>query len=197
MSATEGLIRSLIELGRLNIQSPNYSTLCLRQKDLAICLHKTKKEKPFHTVVDPTGLKVFGEGEWKVREHGYSKRRTCRKLHLAIDAETQEIEATVISTNDFKDSEILRDLLEQIDAKLSQVSGDSDYDNHSNYGLISSRNAKPVISPRETVMYRLKTIFSGVLKARKFENQSTEALLRYVALNKITQLGMPISYAVT
>jgi hypothetical protein len=242
LRATEGLIRSLIELGRLNIQSPDYSTLCLRQKNLAICLPKTKKEKPLHAVVDATGLKVFGEGEWKVRQHGYSKRRTWRKLHLAIDSETQEIEAAVVSTNDFKDSEILPDLLEQIEVKLSQVSGDGGYDSHDNYQLISNRDARPVIPPREdavtaqhgnskltalprdqvvreirqlgrknwkkqsgyhkrslveTAMYRLKTIFGGLLKVRIFENQSTEALLRCVALNKMTQLGMPISYTVT
>ncbi len=71
MRATEGLIRSLIEWGNLGIQAPDYSTLCLRQKDLAVCLSKTKKKKPLHAVVDATGLKVFGEGEWKVRQHGY------------------------------------------------------------------------------------------------------------------------------
>jgi len=55
-------------------------------------LLKSKKKSPLHVVVDSTGLKVFGEGEWKVRQHGYSKRRTWRKLHLAIDASNQEIE---------------------------------------------------------------------------------------------------------
>lgn len=241
LRATEGLIRSLIEWGNLDIQAPDYSTLCLRQKDLAIFLPKTKKKKPLHAVVDATGLKVFGEGEWKVRQHGYSKRRTWRKLHLAIDENSQEIEAAVVTTNDFKDSEILPDLLDQIDSKLSQVTGDGGYDSHESYHLIANRGADPVIPPREgaviaqhgnshlpakprdevirkirqlgrknwkkqseyhrrssaeTAMYRLKTIFGGVLRARLFENQATEALMRCFALNKMTQLGMPISYAV-
>lgn len=239
LRATEGLIRSFIEWGNLDIQSPDYSTLCLRQKDLAIFLPKSKKENPLHAVVDATGLKVFGEGEWKVRQHGYSKHRTWRKLHLAIDASNQEIEAAVVTTNDFKDSEILPDLLEQIDSELSQVSGDGGYDSHESYELIADRDADPVIPPRkdaviaqhgnsclpvrprdevirkirelgrknwkkqsgyhkrslaETAMYRLKTIFGDTLRARLFENQGTEALLRCCALNKMTLLGMPISY---
>jgi hypothetical protein len=240
LRATEGLIRSFIKWGNLDIQSPDYSTLCLRQKDLAIFLPKSKKKVPLHAVVDSTGLKVFGEGEWKVRQHGYSKHRTWRKLHLAIDANSQEIEAAVVTTNDFKDSEILPDLLEQIDSELSQVSGDGGYDSNKSYELISARGANPVIPPRkdaviaqhgnsclpvkprdevirniralgrkiwkkqsgyhkrslaETAMYRLKTIFGGVLRARSFENQGTEALLRCFALNKMTSLGIPNSYA--
>jgi hypothetical protein len=241
LRATEGLIHSLIEWGNLSIKAPDYSTLCLRQKDLVVYLPKTKGKKPLHAVVDSTGLKVFGEGEWKVRQHGYSKRRTWRKLHLAVDANNQEIEAAVITTNDFKDSEILPDLLDQIDFELKQVSGDGGYDSHESYELIEDRGAIPAIPPREdavisqhgnshlptkprdevirkirqlgrkewkmqsgyhkrslaeTAMYRLKTIFSGVLRARVFENQGTEALLRCFALNKMTQLGMPLSYAV-
>lgn len=119
LRATEGLIHSLIEWGNLGIRAPDYSTLCLRQGDLVVSLPKTKKKKPLHAVVDATGLKIFGDGEWKVRQHGYSKRRTWRKLHLAIDANSQEIESAVVTTNDFKDSEILPDLLDQIDSELS------------------------------------------------------------------------------
>lgn len=242
LRATEGLISSLIELAELDIQAPDYTTLCLRQKNLMVNLPKTDKEDPLHVVVDATGLKVFGEGEWKVRQHGYSKRRTWRKLHLAVDADTQEIEAAVVTTNDFKDSEILPDLLEQIDASLDQVSGDGGYDSHESYQLISDLGATPVIPPRidavinqhgnsslpkfprdetirqirkkgrktwkkesgyhkrslsETAMYRLKTIFSGVLRSKIFENQGTEALLRCSALNKMTHLGMPMSYVIT
>ena len=242
LRATEGLIRSLIVQGNLGIQAPDYSTLCWRQKNLTICLPKTKNKRKLHAVVDSTGLKVLGEGEWKVRQHGDSKRRPWRKLHLAIDVCSQEIEAAVVTTNDFKDSEILPDLLNQIDSEMNQVSGDGGYDTHASYQLITNRGASPVIPPRkdaviaqhgnaepptnprdevirkirqlgrknwkkqseyhkrslaETAMYRLKTIFGGALRARLFENQGVEALLRCFALNKMTQLGMPISYAVT
>jgi hypothetical protein len=149
LRTTEGLICSFIKWGNLDIQSPDYSTLCLRQKDLAVFLPKSKKNLPLHAVIDFTGLKVFGEGEWKVKQPGYSKHRTWQKLHLAINATNQEIEATVVTTNDFKDSEILPDLLEQIDSALSQVSGDGGYDSNKSYQLISARGTNPVIPPRK------------------------------------------------
>ena len=70
-----------------------------------------------------TGLKIFGEGEWKVRQHGYDKRRTWRKLHLGVDESTQEIVASLVTTNDIKDSQVLGELLDQVD-DISQVSAD-------------------------------------------------------------------------
>ncbi len=66
---------------------------------------------PVHAVIDSTGLKVFGEGEWKVRQHGYAKRRTWRKLHLCLDEETGEILSTCLTDNSFKDSEVFEDLV--------------------------------------------------------------------------------------
>lgn len=130
-----------------------------------------------HAVVDTTGLKVFGEGEWKVRQHGYSKRRTWRKLHLAVDVNNQEIEAAVVTTNDFKDSEILPDLLEQIDTKLSQVSGDGGYDSVASYQLISAKGAAPVIPPRVDAVIA------------QHGNSALPKLPRDEVIRKIGQLG--------
>ena len=79
---TEGFVRSLIELMGLDLQVPNYSVLCRRQAILQTRLFVQRTRKPVHLVIDSTGAKVFGEGEWKVRQHGWSKRRTWRKLHL-------------------------------------------------------------------------------------------------------------------
>src|SRR6202046_5970797 len=87
------------------IEAADYSTVCRRQKKLEIPLIKRNQNEPLHGVFDSTGLKVFGEGEWKVRQHGYSKRRTWRKLHLGIDEASGEIIASVITTNDFGDGE--------------------------------------------------------------------------------------------
>jgi hypothetical protein len=85
LRATQGLVASLIEWLLLPIEAADYSTVCRRQKKLEIPLIKRNQNEPLHGVFDSTGLKVFGEGEWKVRQHGYSKRRTWRKLHLGID----------------------------------------------------------------------------------------------------------------
>jgi hypothetical protein len=88
---TEGFAGSLSELLRVKLPIPDYTTLNRRAKTLKVQLPKSEKG-PIHLVLDSTGLKVYGEGEWKVRKHGYSKRRTWRKLHLAVDEATGEIE---------------------------------------------------------------------------------------------------------
>lgn len=122
-------------------------------------------------------MKVFGEGEWKVRQHGYSKRRTWRKLHLGIDEKTSEIVASVLTTNDFGDGEILPDLLEQIDAPLSQASGDGAYDSFENYNLLHERGAKITIPPRENA------------KTRQHSNCKSPPLIRDEIIRAIRQLG--------
>ena len=84
---TEGFGRSLIELMELDVAIPDYTSLAKRASSLGISLEVRKHRGPIDVVVDSTGLKVFGEGEWKMRKHGKSKRRTWRKLHLAVNPE--------------------------------------------------------------------------------------------------------------
>ena len=98
--------------------------------------------------MDSTGVKVYGEGEWKVRTHGVGKRRTWRKLHLGVDEGTGEILAAVVTTNDVADCQVLPDLLEQVDTSIEQVSGDGGYDTFDCYDTITQRKAKAVIPPR-------------------------------------------------
>lgn len=100
-------------------------------------------------VVDSTGVKVYGEGEWKVREHGYTRRRTWRKLHLAVDEATHELVAVVVSTNSFKDSQLLADLLEQVGDEIKQVSADGAYESRNCYDAIRARQARAAIPPQK------------------------------------------------
>ncbi len=113
------------------------------------------KVQAVHVVVDSTGVKVYGEGEWKVRTHGVAKRRTWRKLHLGVDQGSGEILAAVVTTNDLADCEVLSDLLEQIDHPIEQVSGDGSYDTFDCYDAftkcaegITQRGATAIIPPR-------------------------------------------------
>jgi IS5 family transposase len=85
------------------------------------------------------GVKVYGEGEWKVRRHGYSRRRTWRKLHLAVDEATKEFVAVVVTTNNFKNSQLLEDLLEQVEDEVKQVSADGAYDSRNCYEALRGR----------------------------------------------------------
>ena len=85
LRATQGLLRSVIELLGAELSVPDYTTLCRRRRSLDVTLPRRHKSEPLHVVVDSTGLKVYGEGEWKVRQHGWSRRRTWRKLHLGVE----------------------------------------------------------------------------------------------------------------
>ena len=149
LRSTQGLVESIIEKLELPIEAPNYTTVCRRQQELKVVLQKYKGNEPLHAVFDGTGLKIYGEGEWKVRQHGYSKRRTWRKLHLGVDEESEEIIAVVLTTNDYSDGEILPMLVEQIDNPIEQGSADGAYDSFKNYEVLEARGAIVTIPPRE------------------------------------------------
>ena len=149
LRATEGLTRSLIKLLGVELRVPCYTTLSRRRRSLEVRLPRLPKNEPLHLVVDSTGIKVYGEGEWKVRQHGVSRRRTWRKLHLAVDDATLEFVAVAVTTNDFKDSQLLADLLEQVGDEVSQVSADGAYDRRNCYELIRERGARAAIPPQK------------------------------------------------
>ncbi len=149
LRATEGLVASLIEMLALPIKAPNYTTLSRRQQSLEIQVVTQRSHEPLHLVTDSTGLKIFGEGEWKVRQHGFSKRRTWRKLHLAVNPRTHQIEAEALTTNDFKDNEFMEDLLEQTTQGIVQVCADGVYDAENCYQAIQDYGTKAIIPPRK------------------------------------------------
>jgi len=149
LRATQGLTRSVLRLLGVAVSVPCYTTLCRRRRSLEVELPRLRKSEPLHMVVDSTGIKVYGEGEWKVRQHGYSRRRTWRKLHLGVDEATLEFVAVVVSTNSFKDSQLLPALLEQVEDELSQVSADGAYDSRNCYDAIRERKARAGIPPQK------------------------------------------------
>jgi IS5 family transposase len=146
--ATQGLLRSIFELMRVPLAVPSYSTLSRRQQTLTVALRQRPAHEGVHVVIDSTGVKVFGEGEWKVRQHGYTKRRTWKKLHVGVDEATGEILAMSVTDNSVADSVELPNVLVQIAARLTQVSGDTAYDTRQCYAAIRQRQAIATIPPR-------------------------------------------------
>ena len=152
--------RKLIELIGLPLKVPDYTTLSRSQSKLSLQIPSMISNESRHVVIDSTGLKIFGEGEWKVRQHSYDKRRTWRKYHVGIDEEAQEVVAAVLSTNDIKDNEILEDLLEQVQEPINQISrqmflkktfaskSDGAYDTFECYEQILEREAEPAFSTK-------------------------------------------------
>jgi hypothetical protein len=150
LRGTEGFLRSLFKLMGVDLPVPSYSTLSRRGQSVAIRLPK-KTQGPIDVVIDSSGLKVYGEGEWKVRQHGVSKRRTWRKVHLAIDPNSQEIQAAMMSTAGMDDGEMVAPLLKQVDNPIESVGGDGAYDKRKVYDVLAelTPQAQVNIPPRE------------------------------------------------
>ena len=144
----QGFVESLFELMGIELPVPDHSTVSRRLGSLSVSMPVEGKAHPRHLVVDSTGIKVYGEGEWKARQHGASKRRTWRKLHLGVDEETGESLIAEVSTNDYRDSEILPSLLDGISDEISQVSGDGAYDTFACHEVIVQCDAMATIPPR-------------------------------------------------
>ena len=145
---TEGLMASIGELLHLEVAISDYTTLSRRRATLEIALPRTRSGEALHVVVDSTGVKVFGEGEWKVRQHGYTYRRTWRKVHVGVDEGSGELVAAVVTTNNYHDSQLLPDLLAQVEEEIAQVSGDGAYDRRTCYEAIRTRQARATIPPQ-------------------------------------------------
>jgi len=149
LRATQGLFASLVQLLGLYIPTPHYSTLCRRRAKMQADLPPPEwTGKPVHLAVDSTGLKVSGEGEWKVRKHGADKRRQWRKVHLAVDTDTGIIHAVQTTGNEIADGTVLPDLLGQVSEPMACVLGDGSYDWRSCYAAIAHCGAKAIIPPR-------------------------------------------------
>jgi Transposase DDE domain len=148
--AVEGFVRSLMKQLKISAETPDYSLLCKRQKTLAVKLPRKNLQarEGIHILVDTSGLKVFGEGEWKVRQHGYAKRRVWRKLHLAVNAKSHEIEAFQLTDLGIQDCEGFPLLINAIDKKIETVTGDGAYDRYAGYELAQEKEFKLIAPPR-------------------------------------------------
>ncbi|MEM0355052.1 MAG: IS5 family transposase [Thermoplasmata archaeon] len=127
---TTGFIADLLALQGLAAYCvPDYSTLCRRAKHIRVSFSKTLKQpNNIHVLVDSTGLKVYGQGEWMVKKHGASKHRTWLKLHLSIDAATQEIVANLLTDNSIDDASAAKEMLTDAQNCLASLTGDGAYD---------------------------------------------------------------------
>lgn len=247
LRATEGMLRSLLDLLKLELSSPDYTTLCRRGKHLKIKLQAPSKEAR-HVLVDSTGVRVMGEREWKKRLQGEGyKQQVWKKLHIAMDADQQMILSAIMSDSVRLDCHYLPKLVAEIPESIDQITGDGGYDKRCCYQVAYERKARPVFPPQhdaaiqknkikkdpalvardevirylgrgeerptqlkewkkqrnyhrrslvETMMGRMKSLFSDEIRSRCEANQRVDLLIRCAAMNKITQQGMPHSMRV-
>jgi hypothetical protein len=160
---TTGFVESLLRLIGLDWAVPDFSTLSRRQKTLKVNIPYRGSDGPLHLLVDSTGIKVEGEGEWNARKHGGSKRRArhCprtnggqgsrRKIHIGIDEQTLEIRAAEFTTSDVGDAPMLPELLDQIppEQEIASVTADGAFDTRKCHDAIAARGAAAIIPPRK------------------------------------------------
>jgi hypothetical protein len=148
LRATQGFLESVFRLMELELPVPDYSTLSRRQTTLDVSLPVGRRKLARHIVIDATGLKVYGAGEWQLRKHGTMRRRTWRKLHRGVDEATKEVVAVDVTASRVHDSRRLPKLLAMVPGPIGQVSGDRAYDTQASYESVLNCKAVPTLAPR-------------------------------------------------
>jgi IS5 family transposase len=151
LRATQGLLGSIFQMMQLELELPHYSTLARRRRTLSISLPRFSCDEPIDLLVDSTGIKVYGNGEWMRLKHHKgkpAKHRRWRRVHIAIDAATLSIVAAEVTDNDTSDGQMLPLLLDQTPVRIRQVTGDAGYDTKRCYTAIAKHQARAVIRPR-------------------------------------------------
>ena len=154
---TEGLIGSIIGLLGLSLAVPDHSTLSRRAETLDVPRPRSgidADSECVHLLVDSTGLKLCGAGEWLVEKHGTKTRRCWRKLHIGMDANTGQIVAAALTTNDLDDASEVGPLLDQVEGAVASFTGDDAYDQDSVYRAVIDRDPETtiIVPPRSTAV---------------------------------------------
>ena len=150
--ALEGFGRSLMRLLSLDFDVPDHSHTARRAKNVKIQIPRKERTGPSHIVVDSTGLKIYGEGEWKVRKHGSSQRRRWIKVHLAVDANEKDVVGVEVTTEEWGDNEVFAGLIDQVEGKIEQIDADGAYDAREAYDVAQARQADLIVPPRENAV---------------------------------------------
>src|SRR3954466_13446662 len=153
---TEGLIGSIIGLLGLTLRVPDHTTLSRRAATVGVPQPRRPspeaggEAEPVHLLVDSTGLKLCGPGEWLIEKHGTKTRRSWRKMHIGVDADTGRIVASALTTHDADDGAQVGPLLDQVAAPLASVTGDGAYDQEGVYASVAERHpeARVIVPPR-------------------------------------------------
>jgi hypothetical protein len=152
---TEGLIGSIIHLLGLALAVPDHTTLCRRAKTLEVLRPRPRRDgEPLHLLVDSTGLKLCGAGEWLIEKHGTKTRRSWRKLHIGLDADTGQIVAAALTAKEIDDGAEVGPLLDQVPGPVASFTGDGAYDQDGVPSAVAERypEAAIIVPPRSTAV---------------------------------------------
>ena len=234
---TEGLIGSIIGLLGLDLAVPDHSTLSRRAATLEVPRPR-RDGKPLHLLVDSTGLKLCGAGEWLIEKHGAKTRRSWRTLHIGVDADTGRIVTAALTRKEVDDGSQVGPLLDQVATSVASFIADGAYDQDSVSTAVAERHpdAAIIVPPRSTAVPsktaetaptqrdhhvrfiaehgraawqkasgytsraraeaaigRFKQVIGDGLRSRTDQRRATELDVAVHALNRMLELGRPIS----
>ena len=153
LRAAQGFIDSIFALMGVPLRCPDYTCVSRRAKSVSVSFKTVTRGEIAHLVIDSTGLKVFGEGEWKVRKYDKERRRIWRKLHLAVDSKTHEIICADLSLNNVTDSEAFPGLIRQTHRKIRSAAADGTYDTRLCHDELRRKKISALIPPRKGAGY--------------------------------------------
>lgn len=155
LRSLQGFVQSLFQAMGLDLPIPSYSQISRRAKSLHKRVNRlTQGKKARHIIFDSTGLKVHGEGEWKVKVHGKSGRRTWRKFHIGIDADTQDILCYDLTGNNKGDAEMAERMLEKLPCKVKSARGDGAYDASRFRKKVHDKGGVCIVPPPRDAAYK-------------------------------------------
>lgn len=240
LRALQGFLQWIFDALRFAMPVPSYTRICRRAVGIGQELKRLTVNGPTDIVFDSTGVKIYGEGEWKVRQHGKSKRRTWRKIHLAICPHSHEIVLSELTVSTATDANVAIKMVKKLPGRTRTVYGGGAYDQGPFYRQLYLLGIQPITPPRrggrvcniaekpwmesrndalraiaglgkddeardcwknltgyhtrslvETAMYRFKRMFGSDFRSRELRRQKAELYAKVVAMNKMTELGMP------
>lgn len=237
----EGFLKSILKLMDLYLPCPDHTTVSRRNRTANIRRHsRDLPAGPLYFIVDSTGLKIYGQGEWHSKKHGKRRRKRWKKLHIGVDENGRILAFKVTDGHEQDPSQVLN-LLAQVDRKIDRFVGDGSYDQEAVYEAVDhhSPGAEVVVPPRkdavlsynsisassyrdrhiaeirskgwsewkrqsgyylqshaENAFYRYKRIIGGQLRAKNDDAQKQEAAIGCAILNRMLEMGEPLSYAV-
>jgi len=150
LRALQGFLQWIFCTMKLALPVPSYTRICRRAANIGQELKRLTSKQPTDIVFDSTGVKVYGEGEWKVRQHGISKRRTWRKVHLAICPDSHEIVLSELTTSEATDANVATRMAKELPSRTRKVLGDGAYDQTPFYRQLHALRIKAIVPPRRT-----------------------------------------------
>jgi hypothetical protein len=148
LRALQGFLEWLFQTMGLALPVPSYTQICRRAASLEKKLKRLTSKQPTDIVFDSTGVKVYGEGEWKVRQHGKGKRRTWRKIHLAVCPHSHEIVLGELTKSSAADGKVAKEMVKDLPKRTKKAYGDGAYDQGPFYETLYDAGIAPNIPPR-------------------------------------------------